>query len=151
LLFTEGVTKLARVFASRSLRRRSTFEFDALARCLGGWLYGDRERPTCQRLLPPRWKRRQSQQLVSLAERSYNESFSIFARSDVFSRGSCLAARHLTDGVGQSGEGHCNELERRAAIITVETLRHSFLHNIPEHRAIVAAWHAHRGVSAGEQ
>jgi hypothetical protein len=36
LLFTAGVTKLARVFASRSLRRRSLFAFNALARSVGG-------------------------------------------------------------------------------------------------------------------
>jgi tetratricopeptide (TPR) repeat protein len=41
------------------------------------------------------------------------------------------------------------ELERRAVAIIDETLRHSFLHNIPEHRAIAAAWHAHRAASAG--
>lgn len=39
LLFAAGVTKLARVFASWSLRRRSAVELDALARSVGGWLY----------------------------------------------------------------------------------------------------------------
>lgn len=51
----------------------------------------------------------------------------------------CLARDPRADAA--LAEAH-SELTRRAAAVTDDTLRRSFLENVPEHREIVALWRA---------